>query len=74
MNSLTNPSTKFTLSLDGLSGDSIYSQVMGAAQRGIGDSGGYTYWEIGQLCRSGRLGETNFWTNGQSILNPWALK
>jgi RHS repeat-associated protein len=67
---LSNPSTRFTLSLEGLSGDSAYSQIMGAAQRGLAGVGGYTDWEIGQLYQAGRLGSIDLYTGGQYIANP----
>lgn len=43
---VADPSTKFSVSLDGLSGSSTYAQVMGAAQRGASGAGGDTDWEI----------------------------
>jgi RHS repeat-associated protein len=67
-----NPSTKFTVSLDGMSGSSTYSQVMGAAQRGAGSSGGYTDWEMAQLFQAGRLPDVTFLRGGSIVPNPWA--
>jgi hypothetical protein len=70
---LANPTTKFTLSLDGLSGDTVESQILGAAQRGAyGLQNGYTNYEIGQLYQAGRLGSTNLIQGGQYIANPFA--
>jgi hypothetical protein len=69
---ITNPSTKITVNLDGLSGDSAYSQVMSAAQRGVTPvPGGYTNWELGQLYQSGRLPTVNFMQGGKIIANPF---
>ena len=57
---LSDLSTRFTLSLDGLAGDSVESKIFGAAQRGANGLGnGYTNYEIGQLYQSGRLGGTS---------------
>jgi hypothetical protein len=71
---LRNPSTQFTLSLDGLAGDSVEEQLLGAAQNGAGGMGnGFTNWEIWQLCQAGRLGSTNLIQAGHSIANPFAL-
>jgi len=68
---LSDSSTQFTLSLEGLSGNSIYGQVMGAAQRGVAGAGGATDWEIGQLYQSGRLGGTGLYQGGQYVPNPF---
>jgi len=65
------PSTKFTVSVDGLSGSSTYSQVMSAAQRGAAGTGGYTDWELAQLYQAGRLGDTTFVSGGSVIPNPF---
>jgi RHS repeat-associated protein len=57
---LSNPGTKFTVSLDGLSGgETVSSRVMAAIQRGAGGSGA-TNWELLQLKEAGRLGEVTF--------------
>lgn len=53
----------------GLSGDSVYGQLMGAAQRGITGAGGATDWEIGQLYQSGRLGGMGLYQDGQYVPN-----
>jgi len=66
-----NPSTKVTVSLDGMSGSSTYSQVMSAAQRGAGGAGGYTDWEMAQLFEGGRLADTTFVRGGQVVNNPF---
>lgn len=62
-----NPSTKFTVSLDGMSGSSTYSQVMSVAQRGAGGAGGYTDWEMAQLFEGGRLADTTLVRGGQVV-------
>jgi hypothetical protein len=70
---IANPSTQFSVNLDGLSGESAYSQVMGAAQRGVTPiPGGYTNWELGQLYQAGRLPGVNLYQGGQLIANPFA--
>lgn len=68
-----NPGTRFTVSLDGLSGASTYSKVMNAAQRGLsgGASGGATNWELGQLYQAGRLGSAQFVEGGRIVSNPF---
>lgn len=65
------PSTRFTVSLDGMSGSSTYSQVMGAAQRGAGGAGSYTDWEMAQLFQGGRLADTTFMRAGSVVENPF---
>lgn len=65
------PSTKFTVAVDGLSGSSTYSQVMNAAQRGTAGTGGYTDWELAQLYQAGRLGDTTFVSGGSVVPNPF---
>jgi hypothetical protein len=68
---VNDPSTKFTVSLDGMSGSSTYSQVMGAAQRGASGAGGYTDWEMTQLYQAGRLGDTTLVRGGVPVENPF---
>jgi hypothetical protein len=70
-NGISDPNTKFTVSLDGMSGNGAYSQVMGAAQRGLGGSGGYTDWEMGQLYQAGRLPGVTFVRGGRVVENPF---
>jgi RHS repeat-associated protein len=65
------PSTKFTVSVDGMSGSSTYSQVIGAAQRGASGVGGYTDWEMAQLFGGGRLPDVTFVRGGTAIPNPF---
>ena len=72
-NAIGNPSTKFTINLNGLSGSSPYSQLMSAAQKGVsGVDSGYTNWEIGQLYQANRLGQAKLIQNGVSVPNPLA--
>ena len=67
-----NPSTKFIVNLEGFSGSSIYSQVMGAVQRGLTPAAKYTEWEMAQLYQAGRLGTVNFVNRvGQVLANPF---
>lgn len=68
---VADPSTKFTVSLDGLSGSSPYSQVMSGAQRGLGGAGSYTDWELAQLYQGGRLGDVTFVKGGVPVPNPF---
>jgi RHS repeat-associated protein len=66
------PSTKFTISLDGLSGSSTYSQILSAAQRGASGFGGYTDWELSLLYNADRLGGATLVRGGVPVENPWA--
>lgn len=68
---VVDPSMKFTVSLDGMSGSSTYSQVMGAATRGDSGAGGYTDWEMAQLFQGGRLPDVTFVRGGSVVENPW---
>lgn len=72
MESIGNPSTRFTVSLDGFSGTGTYSQVMGAVQRGTTPLARATEWEMMQLQQAGRLGDVTFVRGGEVIPNPWA--
>jgi hypothetical protein len=64
-------STKFTVSTDGMSGSSTYSQIMSSAQRGAAGTGGYTDWEMAQLFAGARLPGVNFVAGGIPIENPF---
>jgi len=64
--------TEITVNLEGFSGGSTYSKVMGAAQRGMTNAAKYTEWEISQIYKAGRLGSVNFVNRlGEVILNPF---
>lgn len=68
------PSTKFTVSLDGMSGSSTYNQVMNAVQRGAGagKKGWATDWEMLQLQQGAGLPDVTFVRGGSVVPNPWA--
>jgi hypothetical protein len=70
---LGNSSTRFTVSLDGVSGveAGTQSQVMSLVQSGVTPAATPFQWEMGQLYQSGRLGEVNFVRGGQIIQNPF---
>jgi hypothetical protein len=68
---IADSSTKFTVSLDGMSGSSTYAQVMSAAGRGAAGTGGYTDWEMAQLYQGGRLSDTTFMRGGSVVDNPF---
>jgi hypothetical protein len=68
---IADPSTKFTVSLDGMSGSSTYQQVMGSVTRGASGAGGYTDWEMAQLFQGGRLSDVTFVRGGSVVENPW---
>jgi RHS repeat-associated protein len=72
MEAVNNPSTKITVNLSGFEGDSVLSQVLGAAQRGMGPAARATEWEMAQLYQSGRLSTVNFVdSSGTMIENPF---
>ena len=54
------PSTRFTVSLDGVSGSSAYSQFMNAAQQGVAPGASPFNWEMGQLYQAGRHLDATF--------------
>ncbi|MDB5337684.1 MAG: hypothetical protein JWN70_3303 [Planctomycetaceae bacterium] len=64
----------FTVSLDGMSGESTYSQVMSAAQRGaVGPRlGGYTDWDMSELFQGGQSADTTFVRGDVPVENPFA--
>jgi hypothetical protein len=70
--SIGDPSTRFTVSLDGFSGSSIHLQVMEAASRGATPTGKLSEWEVAQLYQGGRLGDVTFMRGGPAVPNPWA--
>lgn len=69
---IAKPSTKFTISVDGFSGSTTYSQIMGAAQRGMTPAARATEWEMSQLYQAGRLGDATLMQGGKIIPNPFA--
>lgn len=71
INALANPSTKLTVSLDGMAGASAYSKVMSAAQKGMGPAAQPTNWEMAQLYQAGRLKDATFMEGGKVVPNPF---
>jgi Pretoxin HINT domain len=72
-NALADTNSKFTVAIDGLTGDNIYKQVMGAVQRTASGLNSNTDWELYQLWKSGRL-ETDsvtFVSGGIPQTNPF---
>lgn len=69
---IANPRTRFTISLDGLSGADAYTKLMGAAQRGAASSAVATEWEIAQLYQAGRLSQVVLVEGGKIVQNPLA--
>jgi RHS repeat-associated protein len=67
-----NPNARFTIAMDGFSGSSTYSQLMGAAQRGVTPTAKATEWEVGQLYQAGRLQNATLMQGGKVIPNPLA--
>lgn len=68
---IADPNTKISVSVDGLSGKDVYSQVMSAAQRGLSGIGSNTDYEMGQLYSSNRLSRVDFVSRGSKISNPF---
>jgi hypothetical protein len=71
LKAIDDPSTRFTVSLDGFSGATLNSQVMGAVTRGATPTGKLTEWEMTQLYQGGRLGDVTFLRGGSVQPNPW---
>jgi hypothetical protein len=71
LGAVANPSTKFTVSLEGMAGSSTYSKVMGAAQQGIGPRATATNWEMAQLYQGGRLKDVTFMEGNKVVPNPF---
>lgn len=69
---IENPSTRFTISLDGLAGANAYSKLIGAAQRGAASGVIATEWEIAQLYQAGRLSQVVLIEGGKVVQNPLA--
>jgi hypothetical protein len=69
---IADPSSRFTVSLDGLTGSSPYSQVMTAVQQGISPNASPTNWELAQLYQAGLLPSVNFVSGGANLPNPFA--
>jgi RHS repeat-associated protein len=68
---LGNPSTRLTISLDGVSGTSPYSQFMSAVQRGITHGATPFNWDMGQLFQAGRHVDATFIQGGRVLVNPF---
>jgi hypothetical protein len=66
------PSTRFTLALDGLAGSTTKEKIAIALQKNAAGLPGATNWEIALLERSGRLADTNFVLKGKPVPNPFA--
>jgi hypothetical protein len=71
LSALGNQSSKFTLFLDNLAGDSAYQKIIAAVTRSATGVGGATDWEIAQLYQSGRLGGVNLVEGGAAVPNPF---
>jgi hypothetical protein len=68
---IANPKTKFSISLDGLSGSSTYSKIMSAAQNGMTPNAQPTNWEIAQIYQAGRLKDVDFYIGTALQNNPF---
>jgi len=68
---LGDSSTRITVSLDGASGATPYSQFMSAAQQGLTPGATPFNWEMGQIYQAGRQGSVTFMQGGQVVPNPF---
>jgi hypothetical protein len=72
---LSNPNTRFTVSIEGLDGASTYLKVLTAVQRGLNPrAASPTNFELAQLYQSGRLGAVTFvnrFGEGEVLENPF---
>lgn len=64
---IDDPLTRFTVSLDGLSGSSPSDLIMTAVQNGSSGIGRATEWELAQLYAAGRLLGADFVEGGKII-------
>jgi RHS repeat-associated protein len=66
--------TRLTVSLEGVSGSSPYSQFMNAAQQGLARGaveGNRFNWEMGQIYQAGRHNTVSFLQGGKVVPNPF---
>jgi RHS repeat-associated protein len=68
---LGDSSSRITVSLDGASGPTPYSQFMSAAQQGLTPGATPFNWEMGQIYQAGRQGTVTFMQGGQIVPNPF---
>lgn len=68
---LINPSTRFTVSLDGVSGDSVYGMFSSLAQRGATTGATPFQWEMAMIRAWGRQADVVFVRGGQVLTNPF---
>jgi hypothetical protein len=71
LDTVLNPDSKISVSLDDVEGEGTYSQVMGSAQRGMNGTGQPFDWEMGQLYSNDRLSSTTFLRGGSVVDNPF---
>ena len=73
MSALSNPNTKFSVNLDGFSGENVAEMINKAVQRGVGLGlyGSATEWEMGQLKLADRLKDVIFYLAGKIVDNPY---
>lgn len=71
LNAISDPRTKFSVSVDGLAGPSTAERVLRAVQQGIKPGATPTNWELAQLYQAGRLKDVTFLEQGAPIPNPF---
>jgi len=65
---LADPSTKISVSTEGMSGSSTHGQIMSAAQQGLLEGASPTNWEMAQLLQAGRLSSVTFVDGAGTVL------
>jgi hypothetical protein len=69
--SIGDPTTRFTVMLDGVRGASPYNQFMSAAQSGFSPLATPFNWEMGQLYQAGLRPKISFMQDLQPVSNPF---
>ena len=68
---IANPNTKISVALDGVVGESTYSQIMQSVMRESKGVGTAFDWEMAQLYNAGRLPSVQFVREGKNVDNPF---
>ncbi|WP_375430835.1 DUF6531 domain-containing protein [uncultured Friedmanniella sp.] len=68
---INDPSTRISVVLDGVTGESPYHKVVSAVQRDATGRGSPFDWEMRQLHEAQELKNVNFWEGGSNVKNPF---
>ena len=71
LKAVADPSTKLSVALDDVAGNSVYGRVMSAVQRSSAGKGSPFDWEMQQLYQGKRLASTDFYEGGKRLANPF---